>query len=136
MGEVSETMTKKKKKGRPSLLDLQKRRLRKQQQLLLQNPNLTNSNSNPSPRRNPLLRLSQDGIVGDDDDDERKQKKHKLLVGLNSHHQYSTLSPSNSAPYGADGNDDAQDPEAITHKRRKINVARHGSDETVIILLN
>ncbi|XP_027354384.1 uncharacterized protein LOC113864634 isoform X2 [Abrus precatorius] len=90
MGEVSETMTKRKKKGRPSLLDLQKRSLKKQQQKHRQNPNLTNSYSNV-----------------DDDDDERKQKKHKLLVGLNSHLHHPTLSPFNSDPDAA-------------HKRRKI----------------
>ncbi|KAK7351811.1 hypothetical protein VNO77_11522 [Canavalia gladiata] len=101
MGEVSETMTKRKKKGRPSLLDLQKRSLKKQQR---QNPNLTNSHSNV-----------------DDDDDERKEKKHKLLVGLNSHLNHPTLLPFNSSP-------DA-DPEAAL-KRRKIDPHPHGSDET------
>ncbi|KAF7829476.1 Bromodomain and PHD finger-containing protein 3 [Senna tora] len=45
---------------------------------------------------------------------------------MNSHHHYSTLSPCNSVPYGADWNDD---PQSIP-KRRKINVAHHGSDET------
>ncbi|XP_061372797.1 uncharacterized protein LOC133315232 [Gastrolobium bilobum] len=103
MGEVSETMTKKKKKGRPSLLDLQKRSLKKQQQhhqqqQQQQNPNLINSYPHAVPQ--------------DDDEDERKEKKHKLLVGLNSHlRHHPTLSPFNSFPHG--------DPDA-TNKRPKI----------------
>ncbi|KAI9073395.1 hypothetical protein K1719_044628 [Acacia pycnantha] len=86
MGEVSETMTKRKKKGRPSLLDLQKRTLKKQQQhqqqqLQLQNPKLINSHSdlNRRPTRRNSVHAAEEGIA-DDDDDERKQKKHKLLV--------------------------------------------------------
>lgn len=119
MGEVSETMTKRKKKGRPSLLDLQKRSLKKQkqQQQQPQNSNLTNSYSNA---------VHHD----DEDDDERREKKLKLLVGLNSHlqNQHSTLFPnsfpSNSIP--------DSDPE-IAHKRRKIDPNHHGSEQTVSI---
>ncbi|XP_028765095.1 uncharacterized protein LOC114727029 isoform X2 [Neltuma alba] len=140
MGEVSETMTKRKKKGRPSLLDLQKRTLKKQQQhqqqqLQLQNPKLINSHSdlNRRPtRRNSVLGLrhaTEEGIADDDDDDERKEKKHKLLVGLNSHHHYSALSPVSPEPYGTNWNEDGHDPED-PRKRRRINVTYQGSDET------
>lgn len=107
MGEVSEAaMTKRKKKGRPSLLDLQKRSLKKQQkQQQHRPPNPNSSNSNVPPPQHDY-----------DDDDERKDKKRKLLVGLNSHlhhHHHPTLFP-NSA-----------DPDA-NHKRRR------GSDETPV----
>ncbi|KAK7409864.1 hypothetical protein VNO78_00232 [Psophocarpus tetragonolobus] len=91
MGEVSETMTKRKKKGRPSLLDLQKRSLKKEQQQRQNIPNSTNSRSN----NNSAVPHH------DDDDDERKEKKHKLLVGLNSHLHHPTLSP-NSQPFNSD----------------------------------
>ncbi|CAF2256713.1 transcription factor GTE4 [Brassica napus] len=100
MGEVAETMTKKKKKGRPSLLDLQKRAI-KQQQLQQQqhhrnnhddhrsgskNPNSPNSGTR-SKRRNPNPNgvSSSDSPLSEEDDDERREKKHKLLYGLNSH---------------------------------------------------
>lgn len=118
MGEVSETMTKRKKKGRPSLLDLQKRSLKKQQQQQQQRQHhhLNSTNSLYS-------NANKNGVV-EDDDDERKEKKHKLLVGLNSHlhHHRAALSPSNSAPHG--------DPDAA-RKRRKIDASLHGSDEIV-----
>ncbi|KAJ4879567.1 DNA-binding bromodomain-containing protein [Raphanus sativus] len=105
MGEVAETMTKKKKKGRPSLLDLQKRAIKQQQQLQQQhhrnnnnrddhhrsgskNPNSPNSgtrskrgNPNPNGVSSSGSPLSEE----DDDEDERREKKHKLLYGLNSH---------------------------------------------------
>ncbi|TKY75332.1 Bromodomain and PHD finger-containing protein 3 [Spatholobus suberectus] len=97
MGEVSETMTKRKKKGRPSLLDLQKRSLKKEQQKQQQQQNPNSHSNNVVPH--------------DDDDDERKEKKHKLLVGLNSHLRHPTLLP-NSQPFNSD-------PEAAV-KRRKI----------------
>lgn len=147
MGEVADTMTKKKKKGRPSLLDLQKRAI-KQQQLQQQqqhknhqedddhnhnnrsgskNPNSLNHNPNSasrSKRRNP----NSNGVSSDspwikdeaaeEDDDERREKKHKLLHGLNSHsHRHSP----NSQSGGSDLNLD----------RRKIDGG--GSDYTVEI---
>ncbi|KAG5047933.1 hypothetical protein JHK85_009036 [Glycine max] len=85
MGEVSEsTMTKRKKKGRPSLLDLQKRSLKKEQQ------------NHHQQRHN-----STNVVPHDDDEDERKEKKHKLLVGLNSHLHHPTLLP-NSQPFNSD----------------------------------
>ncbi|KFK42058.1 hypothetical protein AALP_AA2G205900 [Arabis alpina] len=85
MGEVADTLTKKKKKGRPSLLDLQKRAL-KQQQLLINPPkkellrsNLKNPNSlNPDPNSNRRSNSNSD------DEDERRDKKHRLLHGLHN----------------------------------------------------
>ncbi|CAL0326957.1 unnamed protein product [Lupinus luteus] len=70
MGDVSDATTKKKKKGRPSLLDLQKRSLKKQQIHSL-NSHSTLHHQN-------------------DDDDERTQKKQKLLIRLNSHHSFNS----------------------------------------------
>lgn len=156
MGEIAETMTKKrKKKGRPSLLDLQKRSL-KQQQLQLQqqkqqqqqqNPNFKNPNSlnsfnaYASPNRRSTCRNSNyDGpewIGGEDDEDERKEKKHKLLLGLNSqqhNHHYQISSPNSLGLnlYGSDSNAGSGNPEAGT-RRRKISAVRLGSDEMVII---
>ncbi|KAK9270325.1 hypothetical protein L1049_025903 [Liquidambar formosana] len=151
MGKVAETK-RKKKKGRPSLLDLQKRTL-KQQQLqnnLITNPNFENPksrsiNSSPNPsrpstRRNPNL----DGVTPangwtdgagddeDDDDDERKEKKLKLLFGLPSpnpnHHHHPRSSANclslNSVPYGSDLN--AEDPDAC-NKKPRINAVGDGS---------
>ncbi|XP_010477316.1 PREDICTED: bromodomain-containing protein 9-like [Camelina sativa] len=123
MGEVADTMTKKKKKGRPSLLDLQKRAI-KQQQLQQQqqhrnqddqhhqnqhhrsgskNPNSLNhapNSASRSKRRNPnsngdspWIKDEDDNNIEDNDDDERREKKHKLLHGLNSHHQSHRHSP-------------------------------------------
>ncbi|CAH8252986.1 unnamed protein product [Arabidopsis lyrata] len=132
MGEVADTMTKKKKKGRPSLLDLQKRAI-KQQQLQQQqqhknhqedddhnhnnrsgskNPNSLNHNPNSasrSKRRNP----NSNGVSSDspwikdeaaeEDDDERREKKHKLLHGLNSHsHRHSPNSQSGGSDLNLD----------------------------------
>lgn len=113
MGEVSETMTKRKKKGRPSLLDLQKRSLKKQQQQHQNHSNSTNSHSN-----------NKNNVVAhhDDDEDERKEKKHKLLVGLNSHLHHPTLFP-NSPPFNSD-------PHAAL-KRRKIDPLNHQTDGKV-----
>ncbi|KAJ7957976.1 Bromodomain-containing protein [Quillaja saponaria] len=139
MGEVPETMTKKKKKkGRPSLLDLQKRSLKQLQQQ--QNPKSIDSTPNPSHRitgRNSTpdpTHQSPEWIAADDDDDERKKKKHKLLLGLNPHHPYPTLSANsvslNSGSCGSDSNQDGDDPEA-NHKRRRANANFYGSDQTV-----
>ncbi|MED6146666.1 hypothetical protein PIB30_036638 [Stylosanthes scabra] len=120
MGEVSETMTKKKKKGRPSLLDLQKRSLKKQQQ-----------QQQEQNQRHAVSRTNKNGTIVDDDDDERKQKKHKLLVGLNphlnqqNHHSTAALSPSNSNSLPSGDPDDA-----ATRKRRRIDASLQGSDET------
>ncbi|KAF2310232.1 hypothetical protein GH714_007329 [Hevea brasiliensis] len=138
MGEIAATMTKKKKKkGRPSLLDLQKRSLKQQQQ----NPNfkspnsLLNAHNRLSTRRNPNLD-EPDWINGDgeDDDDERKEKKHKLLLGLNSqqsnnngNHHYPISSADSQGLNPSYGPDD-DNPE-VALKRRKISASRLGSDD-------
>ncbi|KAJ4827494.1 hypothetical protein Tsubulata_027972 [Turnera subulata] len=113
MGEraAAETnrMTKRKKKGRPSLLDLQKRSLKleqqqqqQQQQQQLQRKQNPNSKQNPNPPPPPLNQSpsnasssgprrrstrhqdeDNDNDDEDDDEDQRKAKKHKLLLGLN-----------------------------------------------------
>nr|KYP47790.1 Bromodomain and PHD finger-containing protein 3 [Cajanus cajan] len=112
MGEVSETMTKRKKKGRPSLLDLQKRSLRKQQR---QNPN-----------SQPNTNVDHDHDH-DDDDDERKEKKHKLLVGLNSHLHHPTLLP-NFHPFNSDPKRRRIDPLHQTDEKvPKATDSKHGS---------
>lgn len=149
-GEIAaETMTrKKKKKGRPSLLELQKRSLKQQQQQQHQqspqqktpnfvNPNSSTNSNRRSTRRNPSLdggSSAPESISGgDDDDDERLQKKHKLLLGLNSsrnHLHYPIPSGPNSASYGSDSNADGEDPEASL-KRRKLTTLRSGSDQMV-----
>ncbi|KAL0694993.1 hypothetical protein Bca4012_062173 [Brassica carinata] len=120
MGEVADTMTKKKKKGRPSLLDLQKRAI-KQQQLQQQqnnhhddprsgskNPNSPNSGTR-SKRRNPNPNgVSSSGSPwikdeDEEDDDERREKKHRLLHGLNSHsHRHSPNSQSGGSDLNLD----------------------------------
>ncbi|XP_010539790.1 PREDICTED: bromodomain-containing protein 9 [Tarenaya hassleriana] len=148
MGEVAETMMKKKKKGRPSLLDLQKRAL-KQQQLQQQqqgkrdesqeedrsgirNPNSGRRSSRRSSNLNGVSPGSAWIDDGDDkvdvEDDERREKKHMLLHGLNSHvHRHSP----NSQSAGSDLNHDdpSENPEASV-KRRKIGGGFHGSDDT------
>ncbi|KAK8623223.1 hypothetical protein V6N13_118111 [Hibiscus sabdariffa] len=143
-GAAEATMTtKKKKKGRPSLLELQKRSLKQQQQLQHQNqsvpprktPNPVNPNSPlNSARRNPNLDGGpsvSDSIAGGDDDDERQQKKHKLLLGLNSsfnHQHYPFPSTPDSASYRSDSDADGEDPETSL-KRRKVATIRPGSDQ-------
>ncbi|KAM0845623.1 hypothetical protein ACQ4PT_056237 [Festuca glaucescens] len=73
---------KRKKKGRPSLLDIQKRTLRLQK---LQEEEESKARQQqpqqrrPSTRRNPA---PDDGDSGDDDDDPRRNKKLRLVVGL------------------------------------------------------
>ncbi|KAM6560877.1 hypothetical protein CsatA_030116 [Cannabis sativa] len=84
------TMTKvdkKKKKGRPSLIDLQKRFIRQQQQQQREEElqrQIENPHSNPGSSHWTSNIDSPEFIAADDDDDERKEKKHKLLLGLNS----------------------------------------------------
>ncbi|CAK7346021.1 unnamed protein product [Dovyalis caffra] len=141
-GEIADTtMKKKKKKGRPSLLELQKRSL-KQQQLQeqkspnsLKNPNSLNSDS-ILPNRRSTRRSSNsyapEWIDGDDDedddeDDERKEKKHKLLRGLNP--QKNNVQNSNSlGPSNSDSNADGGNHEEGI-RRRKISDVRVGSDD-------
>lgn len=89
MGEVADALTKKrKKKGRPSLIEVQKRAL-KQQQLLLQNKEearsgFRNPNSAATGSSHRIYNPSGEEEE-EEDDDERRDKKHRLLHGLNSH---------------------------------------------------
>ncbi|WZZ69238.1 bromodomain-containing protein 9 [Brassica napus] len=121
MGEVADTLTKKrKKKGRPSLIEVQKRAL-KQQQLLQSkldeskeevrsgfgNPNSAATRSN---RR--IVNPSEEDEE-EEDDDERRDKKKRLLHGLNSHD---------------DRRESELDGDASSISRRKIGAA--GSDVT------
>ncbi|KAF8410647.1 hypothetical protein HHK36_003179 [Tetracentron sinense] len=142
----------KKKKGRPSLLDLQKRNLRQQDEQHQKqqnkrnfnpysNPNFTNPIiSNPNPNRRITRRnANSDGISAasqtiedNDDDDEngkQREKKLKLVLRLPLHEQQrsSVNSPSlNSRSYDSDSN--AEDENGETpHKRQKINAVGDGS---------
>ncbi|ESQ27490.1 hypothetical protein EUTSA_v10018318mg [Eutrema salsugineum] len=132
MGEVADTLTKKKKKGRPSLIELQKRAL-KQQQLLqkkldgepkeelrsgFRNPNSLNSAPNSGTRSN-RRNFNPSELSGDDD--ERRDKKHRLLRGLNPHDRRDS-----SSNFESDGCD--LDADSIF--RRKIGGTVHGSDDT------
>ncbi|KAL1190037.1 Histone acetyltransferase GCN5 [Cardamine amara subsp. amara] len=120
MGEVadnSNTLTKKKKKGRPSLLDLQKRALKQQQ--LLHEQDLRSTNPNSAGRSN-LIRRNSNLDQASDDDDERRDKKHRLLHGLNSHDRV------DSSDFKSGGCD--LDADSIS--RRNIDGAVHGSDYT------
>lgn len=101
---------KKKKKGRPSLLDLQKRALDQQRRSNRRNPN---PNSNPN-SASAGEEEEEDEYFDEDDDDERKQKKVKLVVRLpQSDQQQLHLSSDlirsssvNSASCGSDSNAD------------------------------
>lgn len=138
MGKVVE---KKKKKGRPSLLDLQKRSLREHQLLLQQQQHqkkIPNPNYKPTPassatlsRRSTRWNPNSEGIsqsetdnidTGGEEDDElnskRKEKKLKLVLKLPPQLNNSTSQNSN----GSDSND-----EDDNHKKRKINAIRDGS---------
>ncbi|KAL3603204.1 hypothetical protein D5086_004063 [Populus alba] len=144
MGEEADpTMKKKKKKGRPSLLELQKRSIKQQQlqqttPISLKNPNPLNSNS-VLPNRRSARRSSNsyapEWIDGDDDedddeDDERKEKKHKLLRGLNSqkNNNQNSNSSSPSNLHGSDSNAGGGNQEDGI-RRRKISAVRLGSDD-------
>lgn len=148
------TMTqKKKKKGRPSLLDLQKRALKQQQQedqsQVQRNGkypdvhDLVSNNNQRTTYRNPnVTSLSPEWTTHEEDDDERKEKKLKPLTGFNSnsnrHVQYPTLSAkSNSLSFssvlcGSDSNADGDDPE-LASKKCKISAVHFGSANTVMI---
>lgn len=133
MGEVSKSTTKKKKKkGRPSLLDLQKRFLKKQKlQEQHQQPlnafDITSNPRIPSSCQNRNVHLATERVNGGDDgddDDERIEKKHKPLLGLTSRQNYPTLSAYSlrkSASYAEDS--------AAALKRRRIGAAQFGSSE-------
>ncbi|KAK6946540.1 Bromodomain [Dillenia turbinata] len=142
MGRIVEK--KKKKKGRPSLLDLQKRTLKEQQQqqeLLqkqkqkqqLQKPNPNpNSNSNPlrrSTRRNPNPDEINENATTDGDDElscasgKRREKKLKLVLKLPQNQQHTSGSAnSGSLDTNIDDEDGSTNP-----KKRKINAIGDGS---------
>ncbi|WCJ40014.1 DNA-binding bromodomain-containing protein [Euphorbia peplus] len=131
---VEKTKTKtKKKKGRPSLLDLQKRTLKEEQQqqqnhhhhqnpiLPLPPPPNYNSATPPSLRRS--RRRNPASSEEEDDDDEhqdtqskRREKKLKLVLKLPPNQKLETDSASES-----NADDDN------TSRKRKINAINHGS---------
>ncbi|XP_044488937.1 uncharacterized protein LOC123213543 [Mangifera indica] len=127
MGKIVER--RKKKKGRPSLLDLQKRTLKEEQQQnskpnnSAQNTasNYSSATENPvrrSTRRNP--NPSPERVVSDDEDDElganRREKKLKLVLKLQKSEQ-------NSNSNASDSDENA----TLNHKKRKINAIGGGS---------
>lgn len=136
MGEVADTLTKKKKKGRPSFIEVQKRAL-KQQQLLQQkkdapkeelrsgfkNPN-SGSRSNQrrkNPRSNSRKYYPNEASDEEDDDDDKKRRKNqRLLHGFNSNDR---LRSSNVKSNGCDFDDNAS-------IRRRI-IGATGSDDKV-----
>ncbi|XP_048430892.1 uncharacterized protein LOC103955527 [Pyrus x bretschneideri] len=111
----------KKKKGRPSLLDLQKRALlQQQQQDQTPNPRRLSTRRNPT----PLGSSPPSNSLSDADaDDERAKKKHKPLLAFNPN-SAPTLSPFNSGPFGSDSNAGGEDPGAAL----KISTFHHGSN--------
>ncbi|KAL8211544.1 hypothetical protein R6Q57_005981 [Mikania cordata] len=126
----------KKKKGRPSRLDLHKRALDHQNQQQLHRR---------SSRRNPnSISHGEDEEYYDDDDDERKQKKVKLVVRLPQSDQQNLSSDLirsssvNSDSCGSDSNADVNNPKrklgscglATDHQGEKVMKAmdtQHGS---------
>lgn len=148
MGKVEGVTKKRKKKGRPSLLDLQKRALGEDKPQL-QNQTLISSKPNPSIRRstrrnsNPdVSSPASDWVDGggedeyDDDDDERKEKKVKLVGRLppSSDQQHFNLSRSsanspftNSAPTVHESSIDVDNPEVFA-KKQKIGAAKVRSE--------
>ncbi|PIA56844.1 hypothetical protein AQUCO_00700890v1 [Aquilegia coerulea] len=147
MGKIVE---KKKKKGRPSLLDIQKRNLREQQQQQQQqnrkhqtNPIIPNSNSNPNfinssnsdlnrrfTRQNPKLDEITDKsvsiVAGEDDEfDSNQKKKEKKLqkVVLKVHSQLNRSSINSSSlnsKLSSNGSDSIVESDNSL-KKRKIN---------------
>lgn len=122
MGEVADTLTKKrKKKGRPSLIEVQKRAL-KQQQLLQSKLDESKEevrsgfgNPNSAATRSSRRIVNPSEEEEEEDDDERRDKKQRLLHGLNSHD---------------DRRESELDGDASSINRRKIGGA--GSDVTVV----
>ncbi|XP_057965978.1 uncharacterized protein LOC131156366 [Malania oleifera] len=142
MGKVVEK--KKKKKGRPSLLDLQKRSLRQQQQQQEENLHTNNKpNSNPysnpnyratslssrrSTRRNPNPDPPDPHDAEDDDEStggKRREKKLKFVLRLQ---RSSTNSASLNSGSGASDSNPEEEVAATNHKKRKINAIGGGSD--------
>ncbi|KAL5562340.1 hypothetical protein UlMin_032087 [Ulmus minor] len=152
MGKIVER--KKKKKGRPSLLDLQKRNLKEQQQeqeFQQQHQKRNNSNSAPvssdnyrtatpvrrSTRRNPIPEADspEKGDAGDEDEDEddelllagkRREKKLKLVLRLPPN-QNSSLNSGSLNSGGEDSVAEEDNAASISNKKRKINAIGDGS---------
>ncbi|KAK9129227.1 hypothetical protein Sjap_009714 [Stephania japonica] len=138
MEKIVETK-KRRKKGRPSLLDLQKRKLQQQQQQQQQqlqqqrinrnsNPN-PNPNPSPSPSPNPNRRFTRRNPTSDGSDSEGdgREKKLKFVLRLPQQNQDSQFL--NWDLYGSDSNAD-DDGGGAPKKKRKINAAaRHGKGE-------
>ncbi|CAB4291011.1 unnamed protein product [Prunus armeniaca] len=152
MGKVVER--KKKKKGRPSLLDLQKRTLREQEQQLQQQQqqqqkrkNNSAPHSNPnyktapadsakapvrrSTRRNPNPDDNEDEDDGEDEDDDvlagkRREKKLKLVLRLPPNQKSSANSASLNSG-GSESNADGDNAAPEVDKKRKINAIGDGS---------
>ncbi|WJZ83598.1 hypothetical protein VitviT2T_003266 [Vitis vinifera] len=145
MGKVVEEK-KKKKKGRPSLLDLQKRSIKQEQEQEQLQQQKQNSNSNPNPnlksstvsstpvrrstRRNPNPDPEEDEndtVAAAEDEEElsgrRREKKLKLVLRLPSQLNSASL---NSASCGSDSNAEEENVPA-SHKKRKINAIGDGS---------
>ncbi|KAK1406678.1 hypothetical protein QVD17_42197 [Tagetes erecta] len=128
MGKVTGATAaiKKKKKGRPSLLDLQKRALDQQRRSNRRNPN-PNPNSASAGEEE-----EEDEYYDEDDDDERKQKKVKLVVRLpQSDQQQLHLSSDlirsssvNSASCGSDSNADV-----VNHNPKSGSAAHHQGEK-------
>ncbi|XP_020600026.1 bromodomain-containing protein 9-like isoform X2 [Phalaenopsis equestris] len=136
MGKTVER--KRKKKGRPSLLDLQKRSLRLQEQQQKRNPN-PNPNPNPylrfpntgagtgrrSARRNPIIETVSD-LHADGEEDEgnigkRREKKLKLVLRIDDH---SENSPRHSGPSGTESEEEGSG----SRRKRKIEAFDGGGD--------
>ncbi|KAL0560900.1 hypothetical protein IC582_001317 [Cucumis melo] len=150
MGKVVER--KKRKKGRPSLLDLQKRNLKEQQQEQQHQQHQTkriNNNSSPSisnpnyasstplrrsTRRNPNSEdLTPDNLTDNHPDAEynhqlagsRREKKLKLVLRL--HSQKSPVNSSSLNSCGSDSNAEGDGNAASISKKRKIGSIAEGS---------
>ncbi|EOA39821.1 hypothetical protein CARUB_v10008487mg, partial [Capsella rubella] len=153
MGEVADTMTKKKKKGRPSLLDLQKRAI-KQQQLQQQqqhhhqedddhhhqhrsgskNPNSLNHGANSasrSKRRNP----NSNGVTSDsawikdednsieDNDEDERREKKHRLLHGLNSHSH-RHSPNSQSDLNLD-----ETPEASANRRKISGGSNHTGEK-------
>ncbi|KAG7022766.1 Bromodomain-containing protein 1 [Cucurbita argyrosperma subsp. argyrosperma] len=149
MGKVVER--KKRKKGRPSLLDLQKRNLKEQQEQedeeqkrqnhnkpkridrssAIPNPNYASSTPlRRSTRRNP----NPDGLSPDDHDDAeynqelaRNRRERKLKLVLRLHSQKPPVNSSSLNSGGSDSNAEGDDNVASANKKRKIGSIAEGS---------
>lgn len=132
--DISPEITKgKKKKGRPSFADLQKRNQSKHDQKSL--------SLSSSPNLNRRSRRNASPELGDDDDDERKEKKVKLVVRLpqsnfrqqNEQH-FDNLARSTSS-FSEDEEDEGENIEAAV-KKRKINAVndRSGDNDQVRLI--